>query len=434
MYFCDTFRYDIKLIGISTDGDPKCLSAMVYEASLPNQTGVICTQDFIHIGTKSRNRLLKPGIKLQMGTHEVSVLHLQQLLKKVHKSVHGLTHSDVFPVDRMNYGSFEKIVQDRVLNALKSSVLGSEATIHYLHVFRDILSSFLQNDLKPLDRILLMYRGLFFLRIWREFIKSSYFYNLKNNFITYNTYMCVEINAKSLIDLLKFFRDNNTPEQFLPALFDSQTCENAFRLFRSMGTTQFTRINFSLLELIHMIGRWEVQIDIIYSKLNIEGIEMPHKRKGKNIIYELPSDVEINNTIEIAKQGAFEWAETFGIFIARDGRDKIDNFRFVSRLKFNENDEEPYEESDHELYDEMDDENVCPEDLNSNEIDEHEDTHGINEFEAEMDLKEVNPYSRPEENQGRNIVGIFKSNCVAISIIYLDNHICIVQLYLFIYT
>lgn len=389
VYFFDTFRYDIELVGISTDGDPKCLSAMVYEASLLNQSGITCTQDFIHIGTKARGRLLKEGIKLKMGTHEVSVVHLQQLLKKLHKSVHGLTHSDVFPVDRMNYDSFQKIVQDRVLDSLKTNIPESEATIHYLRTFRDILDSFLQTDLKPLDRILRMWRGLYFLRIWREFIKSSSFYNLSNNFITYNTYMCVEINANSLIHLIKYFRDHKTSEQFLPALFDSQTCERAFRLFRSMGTTQFTKINFSILELIHMIGRLEVQNSIVYSKLNIEGIELPHKRKEKTIIYELPSDDEIHDAMQNAKREAFETAEQFGIFVDTE---KIDNFKFVSRLKFNENDEESYEE--------LCDEECEPEIIEYEDIDQN--------HEAELDFEELNPChdpccSRPIDDQGRKI-------------------------------
>lgn len=144
------------MVGMSTDGDPKCLSAMVYESSLANEIGIKTIQDPIHIGGKSRNRLLKPNIKLPMGTYVVSIEHLEKLVKNVHKSVHGLTHSDIFPMDRMNYDSFEKMIQDRVLKALQDHVPGSEATIQYLRIFRDVLNSFLEFDLKPLQRVLLI--------------------------------------------------------------------------------------------------------------------------------------------------------------------------------------------------------------------------------------------------------------------------------------
>lgn len=111
---------------------------MVYEASLPKEICIKSTQDHMHIGSKIRNRLLKPDIILPMGTHKVSIDHLKNLINNTQKSVHGLTFSDVFPLDRMNYGSFDKIVQERVLNALEHQVPNSKATIQYLRMFRDI--------------------------------------------------------------------------------------------------------------------------------------------------------------------------------------------------------------------------------------------------------------------------------------------------------
>lgn len=183
-------RCGIELVGKSTDGDPRCLSAMVYEASLPNQIGIRTTQDHIHIGTKARNRLLKPNIILPMGTHKVSIDHLKSLIRTTQKSVHGLTYSDVFPIDRMNYDSFDKLVQEKVLKALDKQVPESKATIQYLRIFRDIIASYLQYDLKPLERIALIWRGIYFLRIWRTFLEKSSHYNVNKNFITYNTYVC----------------------------------------------------------------------------------------------------------------------------------------------------------------------------------------------------------------------------------------------------
>lgn len=282
---------------------------MVYEASMAN--GIVCTQDTIHICTKSRNRLLKPDIKLPMGNKTVSIKHLQQLLKIEQKSVHKLTYMDVFPVDRMNSKSFNKIVDDCVINSLKKKVPGSEATVQYLLIFRDISDSFLKFDMAPLQRIQFMYRGLFFLRIWRDYIKKSPFYNLESNFISSNLYRCIELNAKALVQIMKMLRDANREEEFLPYLFDSQTCERFFSLLRSVGTTNFTKINFDMLDLIYMINRIETQNDIAYSKLNIPGIEFPNKRVEKTKFYKLPSNAQILDTISRAKEEAFQTATFF---------------------------------------------------------------------------------------------------------------------------
>lgn len=58
-------------MGISSDGDPRLLSAMVYENSLLN--GIRVTQDITHTCGKARNKMLKPNVKIPLGSHEVSI-------------------------------------------------------------------------------------------------------------------------------------------------------------------------------------------------------------------------------------------------------------------------------------------------------------------------------------------------------------------------
>lgn len=104
----------------------------------------------------------------------------------------------------------------------------------------------------------------FFLRIWRQFISTSSVFKLQDNFITSNSYTCIELNVHNPVLLIKQFRDQNNGELSLPPIFDSQTCEKAFRQFRSMGSMEFTKINFTLYDLLHMISRVEVQNEIAY--------------------------------------------------------------------------------------------------------------------------------------------------------------------------
>lgn len=386
-------------MGVSSDGDPRLLSAMVYESSIPNGSGIKVTQDIVHLCTKARNRLLKPNINLPMGKMKVSIDHLRQLVKHVQKSVHALTYSDVFPIDRMNYTSFEKIVHDRVINALRERVPNSDATIQYLNTFRDIGNSFLLFDLNPLDRVFLIYRGLYFLRFWRQYIKNSRSYTVNENFITYNTYTCVEINANSLVLLIKLFRDRNTPEMFLPSILDSQTCERMFRLLRSMGTTQYTKINFDILELTHKIGRVEVQNDIAYCKLDIDGINIPNKRTNKTIIYPLPTDEQISNKITQAKQDAFQKAQFFGLINQSSDFNRVDDYRFVSKLKLDDPNEvgcdDEFEDDDYD-------------DIDANEVDvnddwEYQETDALNsdlDMVLDTELEENSPVTYVFDERG----------------------------------
>lgn len=84
-----------------------------------NDDTLICVQDTIHEGTKARNRLLNPSIVLNIGNRIASIVHIEILLKKVSKSIHGLTYSDILPEDRQNYYSLQKLMENRVIDALK---------------------------------------------------------------------------------------------------------------------------------------------------------------------------------------------------------------------------------------------------------------------------------------------------------------------------
>lgn len=301
-----------------------------------------------HLMTKLRNRLTNDNLKLTMGTKQVTADHLKSLIRKQQKSVHGLNMSDASPVDRQNVRSAERIMQERVILSL-NSVNGSEGTIQYLKMCHNVTSSFLDHHIKPLERVFRMFRSVYFVRIWRDFIKDSRFYNLGQNFISQNAYVCMETNAKGLIDLIKIFR--SSPHLFLPTIFDSQTCEKAFRQLRSMGTVNFTRINFSLYELLYMIRRTEVQNDIAYFKLTEDKVTFPlsHTRSQKTEIHDLPSDSEINETLTKAKEAAIEDALALGMH-----SEDIDNYKFQSHLQSTLNDDGDCDCDDEEEFENAD--------------------------------------------------------------------------------
>lgn len=151
----------------------------------------------------------------------------------------------------------------------------------------DITSSYLDLEIPSVERVFRMFRSMYFLRMWKNHISGSSYYNLQDNFITNNAYTCIEINGRSMLELIQIFRQNQSPHFFLLPIFDSQTCEKTFRLLRSMGTVNLTKINFSFFEILHMIGRIELQNEIAYFKLTGEGRSYPinHKRTQKTKIY-----------------------------------------------------------------------------------------------------------------------------------------------------
>lgn len=334
------FRHGIKVAGFSGDGDVRVLKSMRFNSNLKSaiddnewfgaiDSSICFLQDIVHIGTKLRNRLLDSVIFLLIGNNKVaSVAHLKILINSMPKAVHGLVYSDICPDDRQNYNSLEKVMQPRVWEALAKYVLGSEGTIEFIRICHEVTSSLYNDDLTPLERLSRIWRSTYFLRAWRLWIKhaAERGVNLDRNFISRNAYQCIELNAKNLIILVKKFRDEGLTQFFHPTLFNSQPCEETFRKLRSMGTLNFTKVNFTLLELTHLIGRVELMDDIMNFKLSEIDVHFPRNpiHKAKLNHFELPSDSQIDDTIREALRTAVEDAMKFGMLFTEKDIEKCE--------------------------------------------------------------------------------------------------------------
>lgn len=278
-------------------------------------------QDIVHIGTKLRNRLLKPSIVLLIGNKIASVSHLKILLNSKSKDAHGLVCSDICPDDRQNYNSLRKVMEPHVRGALAEFVTDSEGTIEYIRICHEITSSLYEPDLPPRVRILRLWRSTYFLRAWRQSIQYTNLrsgeVNISDNFITQNAYACIEMNARNLLISIKKLRNEKLEELFIPTLFNSQPCEETFRQMRSMGTINYTKINFTLLELMHLVGRIELMNDIVHLKLADVDVKFP--RRNTNALtsnhFSLPSDKEIEEVLLETPNTAMIDTKKFGMNI-----------------------------------------------------------------------------------------------------------------------
>lgn len=205
-------RHGIEVIGTSSDGDPRLLGAMKNQVNFDmfpdidrikrfNQR-LICVQDPEHLGTKLRNKILNSSLLLQIGSGVASVYHIKMLLDTLPKEVHGLVLSDIYPEDRQNFKSLVKIMDSRVTEALNNHVVDSNATVMYLTLCHQVTSSFIDENLQPLERVYRIWNALYFTRCWRKWVQITNGVTLSNNFISSNAYCCIEINAHALIDLI----------------------------------------------------------------------------------------------------------------------------------------------------------------------------------------------------------------------------------------
>lgn len=194
---------------------------------------------------------------IPVGDSVVSINHLRFLLYEFSKSEHNLKKRDVFNVDIQNFESVLKICDPKVIRLLKENVPGSEGTQQYLRLMYMSLYAVLQEELSVENRLYYLWYTVFFLRIWRSWILKHDEYTVANNFLTLNNYLCIEINAHGMYNLILHNIKRGNFNDIYPWMYGSQPAESFFRILRSLSPILCTSINCSVLEATYKIHKVE---------------------------------------------------------------------------------------------------------------------------------------------------------------------------------
>lgn len=285
-------------------------------------TSIAYIQDIVHIAVKLKSRLIKPSIVLPLGRYLAGVHHLRLVQTTFGKDQHGLRERDINHKDKQNYDAVLHMTSESVMKLL-TKIPDAKGTHAYLDVVRSVIDSFLDKKLDSLTRIRKAWYAVFFVRYWRQWLLLKPDYQLGNNFITLNAYMCIELNAHSIITFLLTVRDVLPPESgcFVPWVLGSQSCEKIFRAARSMSSTFSTIINFGMLGLLRRLHRLHIQI-CNEAEAEKTGIKYPrveaHKKKDgqhDSTTHTLShiTNADIGKVIEEAREMAQKRIEELGM-------------------------------------------------------------------------------------------------------------------------
>lgn len=328
-------KIGISVLSFSTDSDPRYNTAMKILSKLgqkskhyPNITWFNCGdpigdskristnyfQDIPHVATKMRNFFLRSkNSPYPFGKYFIEQSHLKKLIVWFSKDEHNLSPMVLNPVDKQNYDSAMRMCDEKVTNLLRN-INESQGTIKFLEIMRNIVESFMEKSLTPLQRVQKIWYSVFILRMWREYIISNKHLRLKTHFLTNNCYTCIELNAHSLVLCMIQLKNLDLSHLFLPTLFNSQHCENLFRQVRSLSSTFSTVTNCSIKEFAERISKIQLQSDVM-SRVGSNFIfpRINRSDKEKSIVYDLPTLPEIYNEIEKSKHQAIRDAIVLGL-------------------------------------------------------------------------------------------------------------------------
>ncbi|KAJ8669512.1 hypothetical protein QAD02_000771 [Eretmocerus hayati] len=204
--------------------------------------------------------------------------HLFDLVDLVPKDKHKLTRSDLKPNDEMNFKSVLKLCSDRTIAALKKYIPRSEGTQIYLTCLYYILISFLGKDIGIEERVYKLFFALDYLRLWRTWILSNPVHKVEDNFITHNTYTCIELNAHCMLQTIFHCIEVGSFDTFLPWLIGSQSCESFFRVLRTQVSAQNLRVNCTVKEGTEKLSKVQLQQDILNFDFKQENMDIRFPR------------------------------------------------------------------------------------------------------------------------------------------------------------
>ncbi|CAF3331070.1 unnamed protein product [Rotaria socialis] len=356
----------VRVIGFSTDGDSRYLRAMRlcsrFFAELPNlnlfkyndqldikipqqwswffmkqQQIFLFMQDPIHIATKIRNRLLSKLANLRMGDFSIDIKHLLELIETRSKIEHNLIKSDLNPKDRQNFASCLRISSEIVLDLLNRNE-NAKGTYVYLTLLNLIISGFINKLTTIEDRLYHIWTVVFVCRLWFSWIHYFYATNSNKNtnssndnssqtpkkakqrtFITKPAFWCIEINAHTLVYIILLVIKKKLPIDALNTFgFNSQICENTFRIARSLSGSFSSITNFSVKSFMKRCEKISVvnSIKSHGSQMGQYSFQFPqhHKNDKETYDYSINNITELNLTeydIEKIISRAFESAKKY---------------------------------------------------------------------------------------------------------------------------
>lgn len=336
----------IDVLTISSDSDPKYNSAMrrcsflgAESHTFPDSKMFMCgdgnlnapffVQDSPHIGTKLRNWMLKTKDKPRMlpfgKKYFIRMDHLEYLVKNFPKDQHQLTATVLNPIDKMNFESVTRMYDQKVIDLLKEHVKDSVGTVTFLEMMRDIIDSYRDKKLTPIQRVQKIWYALFVMRLWREYILKKRNLTIEGNFLTHNCFICIELNAHALVLILLFLKEKDMPHSFRPEFFESQPCEMIFGKLRSFTPTFSTVINCGIKEIVNRMGKLQLLSDIASSCTDFKFPRV--KTYAQDIkdrdVHILPSKGDIYYEIEKCKSRAIEFAIKIGLCDSKDSNASV---------------------------------------------------------------------------------------------------------------
>lgn len=159
------------------------------------------------------------------------------------------SRSDLNTIDKMNVTAALNLCSEKTEDLI-AKLPETIALRLFIRIKRYPVEAFSFNEMDDITRIKKIWYAVFLCRGW----KLS---NLSTDFMTLPSYLALELNAHSILQLHEYCRRQKRPDLFIPPLLNSQVCESQFRYMRSLSGQQSNNINFNIFGALNRCRRIE---------------------------------------------------------------------------------------------------------------------------------------------------------------------------------
>ncbi|GBC53360.2 hypothetical protein GLOIN_2v1772310 [Rhizophagus irregularis DAOM 181602=DAOM 197198] len=268
----------------------------------PNVGPVIRVQDPKHAKKTSRNAIMSGARLLTLGS---STARFEQLLKLSNLSNSVMYHHDVIKLDRQDDGAAYRVFcSENLRNCHGTHNIEEDmrGLFVYLFIMGELIDSYLNREITPLERIRMSMTSFFFLRFWREYVtnmseKYPDFISVSKNFLADQSFAIFISLAESM-------------------MHGSEACEHFFGMARQINS------DFNYSELLQLVPKISQCAKALRTR-NITLEKEKSVRDGYHFDYNMgnissskltklcawPSDTDITSTVKFSYKLAFELAK-----------------------------------------------------------------------------------------------------------------------------
>ncbi|EXX78932.1 hypothetical protein RirG_010490 [Rhizophagus irregularis DAOM 197198w] len=216
---------------------------------------IVRVQDPKHAKKTARNAIISGARLLTFGTSSVRYDHFLTLINQ-HDSI--MYKNDVIKLDKQDdaaaYRSFCSANFKQCLTHEFRVKEGMEGFAVYIFVMGELIDSYLNRNISPVERIRMALTSYFFLHLWRFHIetlhqKYSNYVSIRQNFLSDQSFAIFTSLCESMVLLVKAHRDYYPQMPFLHWLHKSESCEHFFGVARQINS------DFDFSELIQMLPK-----------------------------------------------------------------------------------------------------------------------------------------------------------------------------------